>query len=105
MKTNSIIAFACTITLMACGNGNKAATDGHNAENSLDYEGTYYGFLPAADCPGINVTLTLNKDKSFTIINDYVERSSYTEKSRKRTTALSIKSERTRCKCLTGKRT
>ena len=80
MKTNSIIAFACTITLMACGNGNKAATDGHNAENSLDYEGTYYGFLPAADCPGINVTLTLNKDKLFTIINDYVERSSYTEK-------------------------
>ena len=42
MKTNSIISFACAITLMACSNGNKAVTtDGHNAENSLDYEGTY----------------------------------------------------------------
>ena len=47
MKTNSIISFACAITLMACSNGNKAVTtDGHNAENSLDYEGTYYGVLP-----------------------------------------------------------
>lgn len=81
MKTNSIISFACAITLMACSNGNKAVTtDGHNAENSLDYDGTYYGVLPAADCPGINVTLTLNKDKSYTIVNDYIERSSYTEK-------------------------
>ena len=38
--------------------------DMHTAEISLDYYGTYKGTLPAADCPGINVTLTLNKNKT-----------------------------------------
>lgn len=80
MKTKPIFTIACAITLMACSNGNKAVTDSHNAENSLDYEGIYYGVLPAADCPGINVTLTLNKDNSFSMVNDYIERWSYTEK-------------------------
>ena len=36
--------------------------DIHNAETSLDYEGTYKGVLPAADCPGIETTLILNPD-------------------------------------------
>ena len=29
---------------------------------SSSYEGTYTGTFPCADCSGINVTLTLNKD-------------------------------------------
>lgn len=35
----------------------------HNAENSLDYDGTYTGTFPAADCPGINMTLTIKKTR------------------------------------------
>ena len=48
----------------------------HNAENSLDYCGTYNGIIPAADCPGINVTLSINKDKTFSLLYDYIDRDS-----------------------------
>ena len=79
--------------LAACGNSaktnNKYSTDStatgvvdiHNAETSLDYEGTYKGVLPAADCPGIETTLILNPDKTFTLHSVYIDRdSSFDEK-------------------------
>ncbi len=37
----------------------------HNAENSLDYDGTYTGTFPAVDCPGINMTLTIKNTETF----------------------------------------
>lgn len=52
------------------------ADDAHNAANSLDYWGTYTGTFPAADCPGINVTLTLNQDSTYTCAMDYIDRNS-----------------------------
>ena len=73
-----IFMLACACLLIAACNSNKKSTDNttiaantevtdmHNAENALDYDGTYTGTFPAADCPGINITLTLNKDKTFT---------------------------------------
>ncbi len=36
-----------------------AATDGHNAQNSLDYQGTYQGTIPAASGDGIEVVVVL----------------------------------------------
>ncbi|MDE5451088.1 copper resistance protein NlpE N-terminal domain-containing protein, partial [Elizabethkingia meningoseptica] len=33
--------------------------DSHNAQNSLDWAGTYEGTVPCADCPGIKTTITL----------------------------------------------
>ena len=45
----------------------------HNAEISLDYEGTYKGVFPAADCPGIETTLTLNADKTFALHQVYID--------------------------------
>ena len=65
MKKIIILACSCFL-LAACGNSaktnNSTGTDStatgvvdiHNAETSLDYEGTYKGVLPAADCPGID---------------------------------------------------
>lgn len=38
------------------------APDMHNSRNSLDYEGTYVGTLPCADCEGIKTEITLGKD-------------------------------------------
>ena len=55
-------------------------TDMHNAENSLDYDGTYTGTFPAADCPGINMTLTIKKDKTFELISEYIDRQDATFK-------------------------
>ena len=49
----------------------------HTAEISLDYYGTYKETLPAADCPGINVTLTLNKNKTFSKTEEYIDRDTF----------------------------
>lgn len=86
MKKNVLI-LAAALALAACG-GNaqrKAATadsqetvaaapDMHTAETSLDYLGTYEGTLPAADCPGIQTTLTLNPDGTYELHMKYIDR-------------------------------
>jgi len=56
---------------------NEIPVDMHTAEISLDYYGTYKGTLPAADCPGINVTLTLNKNKTFSKTEEYIDRDTF----------------------------
>ena len=48
----------------------------HNAETSLDYLGVYKGTLPAADCPGIETTLTLAPDGSYALHLKYIDRDS-----------------------------
>lgn len=76
--------FVCSCALLtACGNSEKKSgeadaasvevSDMHNAEISLDYEGTYKGVFPAADCPGIETTLTLNADKTFALHQVYID--------------------------------
>ena len=86
MKKNLLIHSAA-LALAACG-GNvskkKAAAetqtttaavpDMHTAETSLDYLGTYEGTLPAADCPGIRTTLTLNPDSTYALHMKYIDR-------------------------------
>jgi len=39
-----------------------AEADKHNAMNSLDYQGTYKGNLPCADCEALETTITLAAD-------------------------------------------
>ncbi len=86
MKKNVLI-LAAALALVACGgNAQKkkaaaetqattaAAPDMHTAETSLDYLGTYEGTLPAADCPGIRTTLTLNPDGSYNLHLKYIDR-------------------------------
>ena len=51
----------------------KAFEDHHTAENSLDWEGTYTGVIPCADCEGIETWLTLNEDLSFTLVRNYLK--------------------------------
>ena len=69
---------AALLLLAACGQRNAsrqtapaaaqtAAPDMHDAENALDYQGTYTGVFPAADVPGIAVTLTLGSDGRYTV--------------------------------------
>ncbi|MCS3529728.1 copper resistance protein NlpE [Chryseobacterium sp. JUb7] len=55
------------------------AATAHNSANSLDWNGTYEAVVPCADCPGIKTVLTLNKDKTFTISEEYLERKSKNE--------------------------
>lgn len=51
-----------------------AASDTHNASNSLDYAGTYKGVLPAADCPGINYVLDIFDDGTYSLEMTYIDR-------------------------------
>lgn len=81
-----ILSLMVVAALTACGNNKKADTnsaeatekeqvvDMHNAENSLDYWGVYKGTLPAADCPGIETTLTINKDSTYLMHSSYIDR-------------------------------
>ncbi len=77
------------VALTACGNrGTRpAATDPTSeiAETTVDPDllGTYTGTLPAADCPGIAITLTLLADGSYTLRSEYLERDlTYNEQGR-----------------------
>ncbi|WP_257281202.1 MULTISPECIES: copper resistance protein NlpE [unclassified Endozoicomonas] len=44
---------------------------GHNAQNALDWSGVYKGKLPCADCAGVDTTLTLNKDGTYSLLEVY----------------------------------
>ena len=44
----------------------------HTAENALDWNGTYKGILPCADCEGIKTELELNSDKTYEIKETYL---------------------------------
>lgn len=43
----------------------------HNSRNSLDWEGTYRGILPCADCPGVRTELVLKMDGSYKLSRQY----------------------------------
>lgn len=74
-----ISLFAFILLLAGCGQKTKqaeetttpapttevAAVDHHNAQNSLDYEGTYKGILPCADCEGIETEVILEAEGKF----------------------------------------
>jgi len=51
----------------AGGNGQQSYNPdpAHNSRNSLDWPGVYTGTLPCADCPGIDISITLLEDGSF----------------------------------------
>ncbi|HNL16492.1 MAG TPA: copper resistance protein NlpE N-terminal domain-containing protein [Chitinophagales bacterium] len=61
----------------SCANlKNNASTetpDGHTAQNSLDWQGTYSGVLPCADCEGIETELKLNNDQTYSLTNKYLD--------------------------------
>jgi heat shock protein HslJ len=50
----------------------KVSIDTHNSQNSLDWQGTYKGITPCADCEGIETELVLNKDLTYVIKTKYL---------------------------------
>ncbi|MDR2510917.1 MAG: copper resistance protein NlpE [Bacteroidales bacterium] len=79
------IIFAVSIAatflgFIACVNQNNSKFEGiidatHNSRNSLNWQGTYTGTTPCANCEGIKTSLTLNEDT-------YVLETSYLGKSK-----------------------
>ena len=78
MKTKLVIAVftALLMSFNACKtksgvNNQSTGVTGDNSMNSVDWEGTYRGVLPCADCEGIETVITLNKDLSYQIQRKY----------------------------------
>lgn len=46
----------------------------HSSRTALDWAGRYTGTLPCADCPGIEVRLTLRDDGSYHQTTHYIDR-------------------------------
>jgi len=90
MKKSLIAISLASIFLVACNKAETPKTDeqtlpattteatsevvdsAHTAENSLDWNGTYTGVLPCADCEGIKTELELNQDKTFELKETYL---------------------------------
>jgi uncharacterized lipoprotein NlpE involved in copper resistance/heat shock protein HslJ len=53
--------------------------DLHTSQNSLDWAGAYEGILQCADCPGIKTRLTLNRDGTYKLVTQYLERQNAAE--------------------------
>lgn len=82
-----ILTLCVCLSVVACKNTNKSenknevvaqnnteqVVDMHNAENSLSYCGIYQGVIPAADAPGIQVTLILNDDNSYELHETFID--------------------------------
>lgn len=51
---------------------NEEVVDMHTSQTALDWDGTYTGVMPCADCEGIEVTITLNEDQTFILKDIYL---------------------------------
>lgn len=85
MKKSVFLAGIMAIGLIACNNRGQESeeiivedatistefVDEHTAQNSLDWDGTYEGTLPCADCEGIVTTIILNSDGTFSSKEEY----------------------------------
>jgi NlpE N-terminal domain/Domain of unknown function (DUF4377)/META domain len=76
----SILLLVATAAMIGCmprgsdSAGSARPPDGHNSRNALDWPGTYSGVTPCADCPGIELKLTLRIDGSYELSTRYQDR-------------------------------
>jgi heat shock protein HslJ len=56
-------------------NQSTTVSSAHNSQNSLDWNGTYSGTLPCADCQGIQTAITLKNDLTYIIKRRYIGKS------------------------------
>jgi copper homeostasis protein (lipoprotein) len=71
----ALISILIATTLYSCNNKKTESTeipDSHTAPTSLDWQGSYSGNLPCADCNYIETDLTLKDDLNYTLINQYI---------------------------------
>jgi len=81
MKKNKLLIVIIAGLLFSCqkqtnskGNANDSLVVAKviDAKNTLNYEGNYKGILPCADCEGIETTISLNENSTYTIRTTYL---------------------------------
>jgi len=65
------------LSIISCSTQSDISKDktipiGDNTMTSVDWDGTYLGIIPCADCEGIQTTLRLNKDLTYEIKTKYL---------------------------------
>lgn len=88
MKNRALLITLLTLVMISCKNNQTSDKeelnienstvstefkDEHTAENSLDWMGEYQGTLPCADCEGIQTTIILNQDGTFSSKERYLK--------------------------------
>ena len=58
------------------------AMDDHTAKSSLDWNATYKGILPCADCEGIETELELNNDNTYELERKYLGKNDIKEETK-----------------------
>jgi copper homeostasis protein (lipoprotein) len=77
-KTARLIVLVALVPgFFLCKSQNKSArgfmaTDFYNSRNSIEWQGSYLGVLPCADCPGIQKTIYLYRDGGYRIRIQYM---------------------------------
>ncbi|CDF77827.1 copper homeostasis protein [Formosa agariphila KMM 3901] len=69
------------VLIVSCKSNKETSVNGDNSMTSLDWNGTYVGTTPCADCEGIKTVISLNDDLTFTKKTQYLGKSTdvYTE--------------------------
>jgi heat shock protein HslJ len=63
------------VLIVSCKTNKNAALNSDNSMSNLDWNGTYVGTTPCADCEGIKTVITLNNDLTFTKNTQYLGKS------------------------------
>ena len=88
MKRNLMFVAALDAAIMVSCNGKKTTQNETNSDSTSVADttvaaesislsavaGIYEGTLPAADCPGIKTTITINADSTYQLKQDYIDR-------------------------------
>ncbi len=85
-----IIVLIAAAAVVGCKNRNKAVVEVtetvtevmapvFNAKDSLEYQGTYKGTIPCADCEGIQMSITIDRDGNFKRTKMYLGKGDPTE--------------------------
>ena len=82
MKGIILYLIAISILISSCNSSPKESSQENiqgiasesNAQNSLDWSGTYEGILPCADCEGIKTVVKLNSDDTYHLSMEYIDR-------------------------------
>lgn len=92
MKTNFIVFCMIAAIFTSCKNNSESSKQNNaetqeskvvdeklptasNSQNALDWDGTYKGIIPCADCVGIETQITLGSDLSYTKTEKYLGKS------------------------------
>jgi len=79
LNPHALGRLGCLVSLLLLGScgveptqGGHTTPDMHSSRISLDWEGTYRGTLPCADCEGIETCVTLFEDGSYARQTSYL---------------------------------